>query len=241
MPKKLEFEIFLDRELYKEDIVAIAEKHGLSTKGNKVDIIRMLLSEASPEELLSELFLLGDLQEILEDRGLPKSGNKDELVKRVLSFVDTPLAKPEKKKAEKAVKPKKASLENDIKEIKEIIEKIELQGTGKTKETDYEKQLVVGLQLALGKERVTYEKAVGRSRLDIVVDSANNKQIGIELKLYAGTTSIDRLFGQVDRYLGSVYDKIIAVVITKKSLASARDEAKRLKKLKNVDVIVKAG
>lgn len=82
---------------------------------------------------------------------------------------------------------------------------------------------------------------MGRSRLDIVVDSVNNKQIGIELKLYTGGTSIDRLFGQIDRYLESVYDRVIAVVITKKSIAAARAEAKRIEKFKNVDVIVKRG
>lgn len=147
----------------------------------------------------------------------------------------------EEKSKEKAVKPSKGSLMDDVKRIKKIIENTELIGTEKTKESEYEGQLVIALKMGLGNERVTYEKPMGRSRLDIVVDSVNNKQIGIELKLYTGGTSIDRLFGQIDRYLESVYDRVIAVVITKKSIAAARAEAKRIEKFKNVDVIVKRG
>jgi hypothetical protein len=243
MAKKIGLEKIINK-IAKEALVSIAEDYDLPIGGSKEEIIGRLISEISPQELLSVCFGVDELREILEEQGLPKSGNKDELVNRVLSFIDTSKvkAKPEKRTVrEKVVKPEKSSVEKDVNKIKEIIDNIEFQGTGKTKETDYEKQLVVALQFALGKERVTYEKAVGRSRLDIVVDSANNKQIGIELKLYTGTTSIDRLFGQIDRYIGSIYDKVIAVIVTKKAIATARDEAKRIKKLKNVDVKVKSG
>ena len=245
MARKIKLEKILDRELDKEGIVLLAEEHGLDTKGKKEDLIKKLISVAPPEDILHFCFNVEGLKEILEAHGLPKSGNKDGLIERVLPLIEIPKVKAKPKKEEKTkkkvVKPANAGLIKDVEKIKKIIEDIEFQGTGKTKETGYEKQLVAVLQFGLGKERITYEKAVGRSRLDIVVDSGDNKKVGIELKLYTGTTSIDRLFGQIDRYLGSIYDRIIAVVITKKSIATARDEAKRIKKLKNVDVIVKAG
>ncbi len=77
MPRKTDFVTFLDRDLYKDDIVSVAEKHSLPTKGNKVDLIKELVSKTTPKKLIAEFFIADDLKDILNEEGLPISGSKE--------------------------------------------------------------------------------------------------------------------------------------------------------------------
>ena len=124
MPRKTDLVTFLDRELYKDDIVSVAEKHSLPTKGNKVDLIKELVSKTTPKKLISEFFIVDDLKKILDEKGLPVSGSKDELIKRVLTFIDIPRAKVTFKKQKRNIgagKPEKASFLNDIRKLKSLL------------------------------------------------------------------------------------------------------------------------
>lgn len=126
--KKIGLETLFKR-LHKDELVFIAEEYDLPTGGSKEEIIGRLISEISPQELLSVCFGADELREILEKQGLSKSGNKDELVNRVLSFRDTSKvkAKPEKKTVrEKVVKPEKSILEKDVNKINEKLKNVDV-------------------------------------------------------------------------------------------------------------------
>lgn len=98
MAREINLEKFLREEVFETYIVILAEEYGLDTTGEKKDLIKKIISEILPKDILSVCLRAGKLKEILEEHGLPKNGNKDELVERVLSLIEIPKVKPEKEK-----------------------------------------------------------------------------------------------------------------------------------------------
>jgi predicted metalloendopeptidase len=140
---------------------------------------------------------------------------------------------PKKRRA-----PMTESVGEYFKIIKETLNELDFMVTPKTTETNIEKQIVTALQIKLGKSQVLYEKNLGRARLDILIRTKDNKQIGLELKLHRGGTSLqDRLAGQVRRY-SQIYDEIIAIVLTTKSKSMVEADIRPILP-KNVGLIVK--
>lgn len=98
MAREINLEKFLEEKVFETYIVILAEEYGLDTTGEKKDLIKKIISEILPKDILSGCLRAGELKEILEEHGLPKNGNKDELIERVLSLIEIPKVTPEKEK-----------------------------------------------------------------------------------------------------------------------------------------------
>ena len=156
----------------------------------------------------------------------------------------TKTKKRETKTKKQTTVKKKASKEDLLfRKIVRILKRFSPTQYGKSYEKNVEEQLVQALRFALPspyRDQVTYEKEFGKGkRLDISVADT----IGVEIKLSPTSAALDRLSGQVDRYLASkTFKRIVVLVVagpTRKEMveeAKKRIEARKRGKIKVVIV-----
>jgi len=153
--------------------------------------------------------------------------------------------KRETKTKKNAAEKKKKKLSKDdllFRKIVRILKRFNPTQYGKSYEKNVEEQLVQALRFALPspyRDQVTYEKEFGKGkRLDISVADT----IGIEIKLSPTSAALDRLSGQVDRYLASkTFKRIVVLVVAGPTRREMVEEAKKrieTKKRGKVKVVI---
>ena len=206
MPKKPSLETLIDEYMYKDDVVYIAERYGLSAKGAKKDLIGALVSEMPPEELLSYCFVGEDLKYILEDQGLPKNGTKSELVERVLSLIETPEVKTEAETKDEKKPSAKKEAKSLADEIVEYLKDATIGSIGIHNENDLEYYLFGRLEEFFRDKNVTViPQAIGAggARPDLTIERGE-EYVLVELKYIRWQSDYMKGIGQAQKYSGTV-------------------------------------
>lgn len=131
-----------------------------------------------------------------------------------------------------------------VKKVKRIIKKCKLVEFKDFKEKHYEAQLYQFLASNFGYGNVNYQKRTKDGIVDLHI-TEGSMHIEIEIKMHRGSSSLDRLVGQVLKYRKAYYRKknryLLTLILTRKEVESIEltSAYKELSKLRNVEVLVK--
>ena len=161
------------------------------------------------------------------------------VAKEVLTEDEKPKRK-RKRKTRTTKKRRTPQIETETRKLMQTIKECEFHGRPKSPEAYYQGELAAFLRGRLPKHRIVLQKGMGGGVIDIAVTTPSKKRIGIEVKRYTSVRTIQTLEGQVRQYLES-FPRVIAVIVTHKSIATTREKARRVGKIKRVKLIVKPG
>ncbi len=131
-----------------------------------------------------------------------------------------------------------------VSKVKRNVKKCKFVYYPKSNEKNYEAQLYQYLSAKLGYGGVSYQKQKKEGTVDLSIVEGS-MHVEIEIKLHRGSTSLDRLVGQVLKYRKEYYRKqhryLFSLILTKGDPKTIEETSafKELSKLRNVEVIIR--
>ena len=112
------------------------------------------------------------------------------------------------------------------------------------KEKHYEAQLYQFLASRFGYNKIKYQKRTKEGIVDLAITDGN-MHVEIEIKMHRGSSSLDRLVGQVLKYRKEYYRKknryLFTLILTRKDIEDIEKTSafKEISKLRNVEVLIR--